>query len=106
MLLDTQYRMHPLIADYPSRQFYQGLLHSGIGAQDRRLPKGRLLPFSNFLFQTAAICPLTREVFYCAIVDETHESCGWPELPLMMYFARHLCLPHIKIRQVVDCGYL
>lgn len=49
MLLDTQYRMHPLIADYPSRQFYQGLLHSGISAQDRPLPKGQLLPSSNFL---------------------------------------------------------
>ena len=46
MLLDTQYRMHPVIADYPSKQFYQGLLHSGISAQDRPLPKGQLLPLS------------------------------------------------------------
>ena len=60
MLLDTQYRMHPLIADYPSRQFYQGLLHSGISAQDRPLPKGELLlPFSNFLLQAADIYPVT-----------------------------------------------
>ena len=66
MLLDTQYRMHPLIADYPSRQFYQGLLHSGISAQDRPLPKGRLLPSSNFTFKAAAICPKTRKIFNSA----------------------------------------
>ena len=61
MLLDTQYRMHPLIADYPSRQFYQGLLHSGISAQDRPLPRGRLPPFTNFMFQAIDNCRRTTE---------------------------------------------
>lgn len=32
--------MHPLIADFPSARFYEGLLLSGISAQDRPLPKG------------------------------------------------------------------
>ena len=29
LLLDTQYRMHPLIAQVPSQLFYQGRLKSG-----------------------------------------------------------------------------
>ena len=41
MLLDTQYRMHPLIAEYPSARFYNGLLRSGISAEDRPLAKGQ-----------------------------------------------------------------
>ena len=43
MLLDTQYRMHPLIAEFPSERFYSGRLRSGISAQDRPLAKGRPL---------------------------------------------------------------
>ena len=43
MLLDTQYRMHPLIAEFPSSRFYSGLLRSGISAQDRPLAKGQPL---------------------------------------------------------------
>ena len=43
MLLDTQYRMHPLIAEFPSSRFYSGLLRSGISTQDRPLAKGQPL---------------------------------------------------------------
>lgn len=43
ILLDTQYRMHPLIAAYPSTQFYNGLLRTGITAADRPLAKGTRL---------------------------------------------------------------
>lgn len=39
-LLDVQYRMHPLIADLPSRMFYSGLLMSGVDAAERPLPRG------------------------------------------------------------------
>lgn len=39
MLLDTQYRMHPDIADLPSRLFYGGQLRSGVGPAERPLPQ-------------------------------------------------------------------
>lgn len=40
MLLDTQYRMHPSIAGFPSQMFYDGKLRSGIKASDRPAPQG------------------------------------------------------------------
>lgn len=40
MLLDMQYRMHPLIAEYPSALFYSGKLKTGISAEERPLPQG------------------------------------------------------------------
>lgn len=39
-LLDTQYRMHPSIAGFTSRLFYDGKLRSGIKASSRPAPKG------------------------------------------------------------------
>ena len=39
-LLDTQYRMHPAIADFPSRMFYKGLIKTGLSAEERPLPPG------------------------------------------------------------------
>ena len=38
VLLDTQYRMHPAIADFPMRQFYEGRIRNGVAATDRPLP--------------------------------------------------------------------
>lgn len=43
LLLDVQYRMHPLIADLPSKMFYSGLLMSGVNAAERPLPRGALI---------------------------------------------------------------
>ena len=37
-LLDTQYRMHPSIASFPSAIFYENRLKTGIVRQDRPLP--------------------------------------------------------------------
>jgi len=42
MLLDTQYRMHPAISDFPNRTFYQGRLVDGITAAERPNPAGLL----------------------------------------------------------------
>ena len=41
-LLDTQYRMHPAISDFPNRSFYEGRLVDGIDAADRPNPAGLL----------------------------------------------------------------
>ena len=43
-LLDTQYRMHPAIAEFPNLLFYDGKLKSGITAADRPAPRGKPLP--------------------------------------------------------------
>lgn len=37
ILLNTQYRMHPEISDFPRNKFYNGLLKDGITAEDRKL---------------------------------------------------------------------
>ncbi len=41
-LLDTQYRMHPAISDFPNRSFYEGQLVDGIAAAERPNPAGLL----------------------------------------------------------------
>lgn len=37
-MLDTQYRMHPAISEFPRGKFYDGLLHDGVTAQHRSYP--------------------------------------------------------------------
>lgn len=39
-LLDTQFRSHPMIAEFSSRFFYQGRIKSGVEAKDRKPPRG------------------------------------------------------------------
>ncbi|CAF1514128.1 unnamed protein product [Adineta ricciae] len=39
IMLDTQYRMHPSLIDFPSRMFYKNLLRSGVTTKDRPTPK-------------------------------------------------------------------
>eukprot|EP00933_Yihiella_yeosuensis_P064240 TRINITY_DN6760_c0_g2_i1.p1 TRINITY_DN6760_c0_g2~~TRINITY_DN6760_c0_g2_i1.p1 ORF type:complete len:1314 (+),score=308.91 TRINITY_DN6760_c0_g2_i1:87-4028(+) len=46
-LLDTQYRSHPIIAEFSARTFYAGKLKSGIGASDRKQLRGFPWPNSN-----------------------------------------------------------
>ncbi len=43
-LLDTQYRMHPIISEFPSARFYDHRLVDGITAADRPAPAGVLWP--------------------------------------------------------------
>jgi len=47
-LLDTQYRMHPAISEFPTDLFYSGKLQDGISARDRPSPKGFPWPKPNF----------------------------------------------------------
>ena len=46
--LDTQYRMHPKLAEFPSMYFYDGKLLTGIGAADRAVPEGFEWPVDGF----------------------------------------------------------
>jgi len=43
-LLETQYRMHPILSDFPSGRFYDGRLQDGVSAADRPTPAGFLWP--------------------------------------------------------------
>jgi superfamily I DNA and/or RNA helicase len=38
VMLDTQYRMHPALIEFPSRVFYNGLLKSGVTPAQRPTP--------------------------------------------------------------------
>merc|ERR1740121_2179732 len=40
VLLDTQYRMHPLISEFASAAFYNGRLQNGVAHFDRKPPEG------------------------------------------------------------------
>ena len=44
LLLAQQYRMHPALADFPSRRFYGGRLQSAVDAADRPPPRGVVWP--------------------------------------------------------------
>eukprot|EP00198_Chlamydomonas_reinhardtii_P006339 XP_001695675.1 predicted protein [Chlamydomonas reinhardtii] len=44
LLLDTQYRMHPLISAFPSAYFYGGKLRDGVAAADKPVPRGFAWP--------------------------------------------------------------
>ena len=44
LLLDTQYRMHPALAFFPSGRFYGGRLKDGVAAADRKQPRGVAWP--------------------------------------------------------------
>ena len=49
LMLDTQFRMHPDIAQFVSETFYRGLLKSGVGEQDRAFQFGAYQKAVNLL---------------------------------------------------------
>jgi len=44
LMLNTQYRMHPAISDFPNSQFYRGRLVNGVDESERPAPNGMLWP--------------------------------------------------------------
>ena len=44
MMLQTQYRMHPVLKDFPSGRFYDGRLEDGVSAIERPAPAGFIWP--------------------------------------------------------------
>ncbi len=44
LLLNTQYRMHPSISEFPNSQFYGGMLEDGVNGSEREAPPGMLWP--------------------------------------------------------------
>ena len=44
LLLNTQYRMHPAISEFPNSQFYGGMLEDGVNGSEREAPPGMLWP--------------------------------------------------------------
>ena len=47
LLLDTQYRMHPSLAAFPSARFYRGRVGSGVAADARPQPRGFRWPSAD-----------------------------------------------------------
>ncbi len=43
-MLTTQYRMHPVIREWPSERFYGGQLEDGVSAEERSAPAGFVWP--------------------------------------------------------------
>ena len=68
-MLDTQYRMHPAIAEFPSMRVYDGKLLTGITAEARPIPRG--FPWPNpeipVAFLGAHFTP-SRPVHVCLVV--------------------------------------
>eukprot|EP01083_Nonionella_stella_P092488 258965_1 len=69
--LDTQYRMHPILAEFPSIYFYNGDLLTGITAADRSLPVGFDWPVADFPIAFVQTCDDAKEAqAYTSTINE------------------------------------
>jgi len=70
LLLDTQYRMHPKLAEFPSASFYGGLLQSWPKPKDRPLPPGLTWPNPQVSTASRMLCcaVLCCAVLCCAVL--------------------------------------
>ncbi|KAL4932417.1 RNA dependent RNA polymerase-domain-containing protein [Aspergillus undulatus] len=77
VMLDIQYRMHPQIGEFPSREFYSGRLKADISCDNRPLHSG-CFPWPRE--RNTPDTPLARRVFVAcyATEDAGHQSKGNP----------------------------
>lgn len=70
LLLDTQYRMHPVIAAFPSRTFYKGALLSHPTSADRPAPAGMAAYLTSLLLNSSPLllAPLNRAELYILLI--------------------------------------
>ena len=55
LLLQTQYRMHPLISLFPNYNFYEGRISNGVAEHERTPPRGLNWPLAPRLVEPAAL---------------------------------------------------
>lgn len=88
LMLNTQYRMHPAICGFPSKQFYGAELHSSQGLKERISPLQRA---SNVKFRTLPPC-----TFFSIKGQEKRDSSGSvsnaAEAKFIARFLEHLLL--------------
>lgn len=77
-MLDTQYRMHPDIAAFPSKTFYNSALRDGTVTETGRVKPGFLPPVTSYLTDEEG---QLRNVMF---IDHEH-----PESPEMKSIANH-----------------
>jgi len=84
-MLDTQYRMHPAIADFPSGAFYNSLLKSGVRHADR-LPTG----YWEWPSQASPVCFVDAKDGWDSSWEEGHEVTNAEEVRLVLLTLKKL----------------
>lgn len=94
IMLNTQYRMHPMIAAWPSHQFYDGNLLSGISADMRHPARGFSWPQPAvpvaFLPNNSSEVDVLCSSLMC--VNHTHAICRSASKPVMQILVKSMSL--------------